>query len=302
MIGVTGRRAHSVEELGALFGAMAPNEAQLAASRPLAPRATDVIITPHSKCGTTLLQQMFHQLRTGGDMAFDDISRVVPWIETAASLDVDINAEQVANPRGFKSHLHYEALPPGARYVVSLRDPFEAYDSFYRFMEGWTFEPGTIDRSAFFPFWYRESPGRADYFTHLLSWWARRGERDTLLFTYRGILADRRAAIRRLAAFAEIPCDEALVDLVEERTGRAFMLAHAAPFSDPMMHARAAAQNGLPDPISSAKVTPEGDNKAYAPPEIADAIRAAWAERVEPVTGHRDFASLAAEVDSAREP
>src|SRR6187549_3056244 len=46
------------------------------------PRPDDVIITPYGKCGTTWLQQVFHGLRTRGDMDFDDISRVVPWIET----------------------------------------------------------------------------------------------------------------------------------------------------------------------------------------------------------------------------
>lgn len=291
------RRAHSFEELVEVFGAMAPTEAQLAAARPYVPRPTDVIVTPHAKSGTTMLQQMFHQLRTGGDMGFDDINRVLPWIESAPSLGVDINAEQVASPRGFKSHLHYEGLPPGARYVVALRDPFETYDSFYRFMEGWIFEPGTISRAEFFPAWMRGGPSNVDYFTHLLSWWARRGEADTLLFTYRGILADRRGAILRLADFAGIACDEALLELVDERSSRAFMLAHKAPFSDAMMHALAAARAGLPDPISSSKVTPEGENKAAVPPEIAEAIRAMWAERVEPVTGHRDFASLAAELD-----
>ena len=44
-------------------------------------------------------------------MDFDDISRVVPWIETSPALGLDLNAEQRANPRAFKSHLEYEQLP-----------------------------------------------------------------------------------------------------------------------------------------------------------------------------------------------
>ena len=47
------------------------------------PRPTDVVISPYSKSGTTWMQQIVHGLRTRGDMDFDDISRVVPWIETA---------------------------------------------------------------------------------------------------------------------------------------------------------------------------------------------------------------------------
>ena len=50
---------------------------------------------------------------------------------------IDINAPQRAEPRGFKSHLAHDALPPGAKAIVSLRDPKDALVSFYRFMEGW---------------------------------------------------------------------------------------------------------------------------------------------------------------------
>jgi hypothetical protein len=90
------------------------------------PRPTDIIISPFAKCGTTWLQQTFHTLRTRGDMDFDDISRVVPWIETAQGTGVDVEGPQRGEPRGFKSHLPYDQMPKGARYVVSLRDPKDA--------------------------------------------------------------------------------------------------------------------------------------------------------------------------------
>ena len=57
-------------------------------------RPDDVVITPWGKSGTTWTQQIVHTLRTRGDMAFDDISRVVPWIEMSPLLGLDLNAEQ----------------------------------------------------------------------------------------------------------------------------------------------------------------------------------------------------------------
>ena len=36
----------------------------------------------------------------------------------------------------FKSHLSYDLVPKGCRYIVSLRDPKDALVSAYRFM-GW---------------------------------------------------------------------------------------------------------------------------------------------------------------------
>ena len=94
-----------------------------AAGLTFTPRPTDVVIAPFAKCGTTWLQQMVHSLRTGGDVDFDDISRVVPWIETAYDLGLDLDAPQRAEPRAYKSHLAWDVVPKGARYVVAVRDP-----------------------------------------------------------------------------------------------------------------------------------------------------------------------------------
>ena len=59
--------------------------------------ATDVFIATYPKCGTTLLQQMLHTLRTRGDMSFDEITEVVPWFESAWDIGIDPGAEQVAS-------------------------------------------------------------------------------------------------------------------------------------------------------------------------------------------------------------
>ena len=105
------RRARSIAEFNEIAGRFfVPAEigASIASWRP---RPTDVVISPFAKCGTTWLQQIFHTLRTRGDMDFDDISRVVPWIEMAAACSLDIEAPQRAEPRGFKSRRPGLELP-----------------------------------------------------------------------------------------------------------------------------------------------------------------------------------------------
>jgi hypothetical protein len=88
--------------------------------------ATDCVVAPFSKSGTTWLQQIAHSLRTRGDMDFDDISRVVPWIETSTDLGIDLDAPQIAEPRVFKSHLDAHRVPKGGCYIISCRDPKDA--------------------------------------------------------------------------------------------------------------------------------------------------------------------------------
>jgi len=295
-----GRRARSIEEFGINLGALARIEPQN--FRPLEAGPGDVFITCWAKSGTTMMQQMFHQIRmiaaTGeGDMDFDDISRMTPWEDSAPIIDHDINGPQRATPRGFKSHREYERLPAGCRYVVTLRDPHETFVSMHRFFEGWVIEEGAVALEDFMPFWMGGGPGGCDYYTHLLSWYARRDEPDTLLATYRWAVKNKPATIRRLAALMEIEPNDALVSKVEAMTTREFMYAHKDRFDDAMFAAAFAEKLGIPDDSDSTKVQEVGSDASVVPPAIAEQIDAMWAERVAPVTGHANFASLAAEID-----
>src|SRR5271154_941717 len=114
------RRATTLAELQAKMARLVSEEGFNAGLR-FVPRPSDVIIASYAKCGTTWLQQMVHSLRTGGDLDFDDISRVVPWIEPASDLALDLDGAQRGEPRAFKSHLSYDKVPAGARYIFSVR-------------------------------------------------------------------------------------------------------------------------------------------------------------------------------------
>ncbi len=291
----TPHRARSMAELAefhARTGRFRDIAASVASYRPL---PSDVIITPYGKCGTTWLQQTFHTLRTRGDMDFDDISRVVPWIEMATICDLDINAPQRAEPRGFKSHLAFDKIPKGARYVVSLRDPKDALVSMYHFMEGWYFEPGTIGLADFAQPRITATDG-SDYWHHLLTWWAERDNPCVLMFSYEQMSAEPEASIRRLAKFCGIALDDELLALTLERSSLRFMLAHKDRFDDFMMRRISEEKGGLPPGSDSAKVRAGkvGSHKAEMPASLAAQLDAIWAERVAPVTGFASYAELEA--------
>jgi hypothetical protein len=261
------------------------------------PRPTDIVISPFGKCGTTWLQQSFHTLRTRGDMDFDDISRVVPWIETSRVLALDIEAPQRAAPRGFKSHMAYTAIPKGARYVVSLRDPKDALVSMFRFTEGWFFEPGAISIAEFARARALAKPEQPfSYWSHLLSWWAERDNPNVLLTSYEYMTDEPEATIRRLAGFCGIPLDADLLALTLERTSLAFMLAHKDRFDDLMMRQLSENRCGLPPGSDSAKVRAGrvGGHVKELPADIAAEMDAIWTRLVEPRTGFADYAALEA--------
>ena len=126
-------------------------ELRAAALKTFKPRPTDIIIATPPKSGTTWMQQIVHGLRSGGGMDFDEISYVVPFIETAAMIGIDLDADQVAQPRVFKTHQTYELCPKGAgKYVVVIRHPLDAYPSAYSFMNGWLISPpGIVSLTAY---------------------------------------------------------------------------------------------------------------------------------------------------------
>ncbi len=76
------------------------------------------------------------EVRSRGDMSFVEISGVVPWLETAYDLGLDLEAPQPL-PRVFKSHVSWEDIPKGGRYSASFRNPIDRSISFCRFFEGW---------------------------------------------------------------------------------------------------------------------------------------------------------------------
>lgn len=102
------------------------------------PRPDDVIVAGPVKCGTTWMQQILHQIRTGGDENFSDIYDVSPYIPLIGQKSTcDLNEDHVAEPRIFKSHAHYDDIPKiegVTRFVVIVRDPYDAQLSLIKFM------------------------------------------------------------------------------------------------------------------------------------------------------------------------
>lgn len=290
------RRPTSLAEIKARTQTMGTKEGrQHGLAFPLEP--TDVVITPYGKSGTTWLQQIVHGLRTRGDMDFDDISRVVPWLETSYDLGIDLYAPQRGHPRAFKSHLNWCDVPKGGRYIVSIRNPKDVLVSGYRFAEGWFFEPGSISieehaRDGFL------DPEKRGYWKHLRSWWEQRARKDVLLLNYEAMRRNLVPTIRTVAAFIGVPLDDELLAIVTAQSSLPFMLKHKDRFDDKLMreHSERCAQ--LPPGSDSAKVRigKIGQHYDELPPSISDELDAIWRAEITPRLGFDSYEALAAQV------
>lgn len=264
-------------------------------------RPTDIVITPFGKCGTTWLQQIAHTLRTRGDMDFDDISRVAPWIETSTDLGLDLNAEQKANPRIFKSHLDARRMPRGGRYINSCRDPRDALYSMYRFMEGWFLEPGAVSldnfaRETFIASGKALGSHGSDYWTHLLSWWQRRKDPDVLFLAYEHMKEDLATTIHKVALFMDITLDDELMTITMQHASLPFMQQHKDRFDDKIMRERSVQIAGVPANSDSSKVRmgQVGEFRQQLSRDTVAQLDEIWRQRITAELGFDSYADLIA--------
>jgi hypothetical protein len=282
-------RANSVESLKAKFAMSGEFDSE--AYRSLILRPTDVVITPYGKSGTTWVQQIVHCLRTRGDMDFDDISRVVPWIEASASLGIDLEAEQLCDPRAYKSHLGWDEIPKGGLYVVPIRDPKDALFSVFKFMEGWYFEPGSIELDDYAREFFIKRRG---YWNHLSSWWPHRKDGDVLLMAFEHMKRDLSLTIKHIANFIDIELDDELRVITEERASLAYMQRHKDKFDDLLMRELSERQACLPLGSDSSKVRTGkvGEHSQYLSTEISNQIDEIWKEEISSKFGIESYQVL----------
>ena len=255
---------------------------------------TDVLIATYPKAGTTLMQQIVHGLRTGGDMDFDEITEVVPWLELAHDLGLDLKASPRAEPRAFKTHFDWHSTPKGGRYIFIVRDPGDSLVSFFHFLSGWVFEAGSVSIEDFALEYVLQGSRSGRYWDHLVSWWPRRLDTDTLWLCFEDIVADLPDAAARVAAFLSLRPDHPNIEIATRQASIDFMRRHGSKFDDNLVRRARNAACGLPADAGSTKVRKGrvGDGKAELTAKVDEAWKREWRNVVAPATGHGSYAEL----------
>lgn len=257
------------------------------------PDSTDVFIVTPAKCGTTWMQQIVHGLRTRGSMDFDEITRVVPWIEMAKDMGIDIYAPQAAKPRAFKTHRNLNDLPRGGKYISVIRDPKDAMLSLYRFFEGWIFEKGSISLEEFALQFYIGTDGRG-YWDHIHALWDRRNDPDVLPLCYENMKQDLSGAVETVADFMEIELDDELKDVVVKQSDFKFMNEHNHKFDDHIVRETRNAICNIPPDGTTSKVKNGnvGESKLHVSQEVLDTFDRIWQEEITATIGVMSYEDL----------
>jgi len=291
-------RARTADGLRELLSRFSTKES-LDRARAFRPREDDVFVATYSKSGTTLLQQIVHGLRTHGDMDFRDISEVIPWIEVAHDLDQDLEAEQSAWPRAFKTHLDGATTPRGGRSIYVVREPIAALVSFYHFYSGWFLEPGALDLETFALDYIVHREGHRDYWHHIATWWPRLEDGDVLPLCYEDVVADLAGTVEQVAHFIGVPGEPDRLEIATRQASKDFMLQYPRVWEDVRLREYGNPRMGLPLDAKGTKVRgddPEGASLATVTEAVRDAWQRRWDSVVAPVTGCADYEAFRARI------
>ncbi len=252
-------------------------------------RASDVFISTYPKSGTTWMQQVVHQVRCGGDEDYTDIYDVVPWLEMALALNVDLTAQQAGGFRAFKTHRPYQELPKPGRYISVFRDPKTVVPSFYRFLADWYFEASGVSVDEFARLVYLASPD--GHRNHFAQWLERSQEKNTLLLCYEDMLENPDQVPELIADFLEVPLDAATLARVKHNCSRSYMVANENLFDDHLVRQQLDASLGLPPGGGSSKVFSEKSDNTPGPELIAE-LDQLWADTVGLDSGFDNYLTL----------
>jgi len=211
-------------------------------------RDDDIVIATYAKSGTTWTQQIVGQLIFGGADGINT-SRLSPWVEQRILPDEVIAALDHQTHRRFvKAHLPVDALvfSPKAKYIHVGRDGRDAAWSFHnhqynakdelfaRYNAGLPEgtkprERGSSDPREFYRIWFEQNSYPLwPFWEHVRSWWAIRGLPNVMQIHFNDIKADLEGSIRKIAAFLDIPIDEANLPKIVEHCSFDYMKEHAS--------------------------------------------------------------------------
>ncbi len=216
-------------------------------------RPNDVLITTPPKAGTTWMQQILHQLRSGGDSNFSSIDDVVPWLEIQREgkswQEILQHFESIPEPRIFKTHCTAEQTPGIgiAKIILTSRDPRDCCVSFYHHLMNMTDQARAnkdipcptsfdehVDMWLEFAAWYR----------NVKSWWPYFENPRVLWLRYQDMKTDITASIDQITAFLEWKISDKQKERVLEHISFDWMKAHDEKFSGQGGHSQGTNNKG----------------------------------------------------------
>jgi hypothetical protein len=258
-------------------------------------RPTDVVVITFPKTGTTLLQQVCEQLRTGGDMSFTEIEERQPWLEFAWDCGQDLDDDQVAFPRLFKSHQLLSAINPGAKYLSILRDPETVLTSWFHFQKAkkrpFTVDCADANEYALTGHFEGSNIFGTSVWDYYVELWEARHEANVLVLCYETLVKNKRAYLPHIARFLGTPDDDFRLETVLQMSSKEFMAEHEHQFDEHFIRDKGM-ELGRAAQIMEAVPKVTTRQKDALAPKTLEWLERNWAEKVTPRTGLASYKDM----------
>ncbi len=188
----------------------------------------DIYIITYPKSGTTLMQMLLYQLTTDGNVDFNHIYDVSPWIKNDAFKH--INPRTLDSPRLIKSHDSYSDFDRAikGRFIYVHRNGMDvAVSQFYQIKNYMnpdiTFEKFLDD--------FFDTKGY-NYFTFTRQWRDNKKGLPIMYISYEAIIDDFESTLKQIAEFLKIPVNDKDIPRIKERCSFDFMKKHEEKFGE----------------------------------------------------------------------
>jgi hypothetical protein len=193
-------------------------------------RDDDIYVSTFMKSGTTWMQMILYQLTTDGEITFNHIYDVSPWLRNLASRK-GVIPKDLPSPRIIKMHDAYEKVPKGkpGRFIYVMRDGIDVSNSLWHHRRNYVTHK--LSFSENFDTSFVEN-GSMNWFHFNAEWLMNKNKHKMLYVRYEDLKNDFDKEINRISAFIGITLTPEILQRTKQRASFSFMKMHETKFGE----------------------------------------------------------------------
>lgn len=186
-------------------------------------RESDIYIVTFLKSGTTWMQMILYQMFTDGEIDFEHIYDVSPWVTNESINGKDPERiNKLSNPRIFKSHDPYKKFDSSAKnkIIYVYRNPVDTAYSLYHHRKNYNNSKETIDDTLQKFFSDKEE---YNWFTFTKAWLENKYRLNVYYVKYEDLKNNFDETLIDIANFLGVVLNEEKMFRIKERSSFQFM-------------------------------------------------------------------------------
>jgi hypothetical protein len=188
---------------------------------------SDILVSTYSKSGTTWMQMILYQLTTDGDMDFDHLFDISPWVYYSALREVAPAC--TPQPRILKSHDSYARFAHGrrGRFIFVVRDGRDVCLSLFHHRRNFKRYDGSFEQH------FEDFLNGTDYnwFDHLRPWLENKAGLPITYVRFEDLKNSFAATVANVADACGIAVTNESMARTQERCSFEYMKRHEARFA-----------------------------------------------------------------------